>query len=105
MDQAGEIEPVFVPGALLDAIHQALLEHAQFEREPPYLVLLNPSNFELLGWDEVFGLFVLPDERVAPLCCRLVSGAYGWAGAVRGERVYWIDSSPHVEVDPDEKAA
>ena len=32
----------------------------------PRAILLNPGNHELFGWDELWGIPVLPDERVAP---------------------------------------
>ncbi|PZR66255.1 MAG: hypothetical protein DLM63_09890 [Solirubrobacterales bacterium] len=31
----------------------------------PKAILLNPGNHELFGWDELWGIPVLPDERVA----------------------------------------
>lgn len=33
---------------------------------PAQAILLNPANHELFGWDELWGIPVLPDERVAP---------------------------------------
>jgi hypothetical protein len=33
---------------------------------PAKAILLNPGNHELFGWDELWGVPVLPDERVAP---------------------------------------
>ena len=33
---------------------------------PARAILLNPANHELFGWDELWGVPVLPDERVAP---------------------------------------
>jgi hypothetical protein len=32
----------------------------------PRAILLNPANHELFGWDELWGVPVLPDDRVAP---------------------------------------
>jgi hypothetical protein len=32
----------------------------------PKAILLNPGNFELFGWDDLWGIPVLPDDRVAP---------------------------------------
>jgi len=32
----------------------------------PRAILLNPGNHELFGWDEIFGIPVLADDRVAP---------------------------------------
>lgn len=33
---------------------------------PAKAILLNPANHELFGWDEMFGVPVVPDERVQP---------------------------------------
>ena len=33
---------------------------------PAKAILLNPGNLELFGWDELFGVPVEADERVAP---------------------------------------
>lgn len=33
---------------------------------PAKAILLNPGNYELFGWDELWGIPVLPDDRVAP---------------------------------------
>jgi hypothetical protein len=33
---------------------------------PARAILLNPGNHELFGWDELWGVPVLPDDRVAP---------------------------------------
>jgi len=33
---------------------------------PARAILLNPANHELFGWDELWGVPVLPDERIAP---------------------------------------
>lgn len=33
---------------------------------PPKAILLNPGNHELFGWDELWGIPVLADDRVAP---------------------------------------
>ena len=35
-------------------------------RSRPKAILLNPGNHELFGWDELWGIPVLADERVAP---------------------------------------
>jgi hypothetical protein len=32
----------------------------------PKAILLNPGNHELFGWEELWGIPVLPDDRVAP---------------------------------------
>lgn len=51
-------------------------------------ILLNPANHELLGWDEVLGLPVLPDEKVETMRARLVCGE-GRAGYCEEGRVEW----------------
>jgi hypothetical protein len=33
---------------------------------PAKAILLNPGNYELFGWDELWGVPVMPDDRVAP---------------------------------------
>ncbi len=33
---------------------------------PAKAILLNPANHELFGWDEMFGIPVVPDDRVQP---------------------------------------
>jgi hypothetical protein len=69
----------------------------------PKAILMNPGNFELIGWDEVFGLPVLPDPRVGPMRARLVCGA-GRAGFCEEGDVWWDDRGrPHVIlVSPEE---
>ena len=33
---------------------------------PAQAILLNPSNHELFGWDELWGIPVLPHEKIQP---------------------------------------
>jgi hypothetical protein len=33
---------------------------------PAKAILLNPGNHEMFGWDELWGVPVIADERVAP---------------------------------------
>ena len=33
---------------------------------PAKAILLNPANHELFGWDDLWGIPVLPDDRVKP---------------------------------------
>ncbi|MFN8174626.1 MAG: hypothetical protein U0T02_06115 [Solirubrobacteraceae bacterium] len=33
---------------------------------PAQAILLNPGNHELFGWDELWGIPVIPDDRVPP---------------------------------------
>lgn len=67
--------------AVLDA-------HAKECSRAPKAILLNPGNHELLGWDEVLGLPVLPDERAEPMRARLVCGA-GRAGYCEAGELIW----------------
>ena len=48
----------------LAAIRQALDSHNASCPVPPKAILLNPVDHELMGWDELWGLPVLPDDRV-----------------------------------------
>ena len=47
-------------------IRRGLDHHASTCPLAPRAILLNPGNFELFGWDELWGVPVLPDDRVAP---------------------------------------
>jgi hypothetical protein len=51
---------------MLAFIRAGLDHHAQTCPMTPKAILLNPGNHELFGWDELWGIPVLPDERVAP---------------------------------------
>ena len=51
---------------MLEFIRRGLDHHAQSCPLAPKAILLNPGNHELFGWDELWGIPVLPDERVAP---------------------------------------
>jgi hypothetical protein len=95
-------EQVYVEGKLLSSVSAAFDEHDRECSDAAYLVLLNPANFELLRWDEIYGLPVLPDDRVPPLRCRLVCGARGWAGAYNGDPVVWVNGFPFVVVESEE---
>jgi len=48
----------------LAAIRAALDHHNADCPVPANAILLNPVDHELMGWDELWGLPVLPDERV-----------------------------------------
>ncbi len=48
----------------LGAIRAALDGHNQSCPVPGNAILLNPVDHELIGWDELWGLPVLADERV-----------------------------------------
>jgi hypothetical protein len=51
---------------MLAAIRQGLDQHNATCPMPAKAILLNPGNFELFGWDELWGVPVLSDDRVAP---------------------------------------
>ena len=48
----------------LGAIRAALDQHNESCPVPGNAILLNPVDHELIGWDELWGLPVLADERV-----------------------------------------
>jgi hypothetical protein len=48
----------------LAAIRAALDSHNSECPVPAKAILLNPVDHELMGWDELWGLPVLPDDRV-----------------------------------------
>jgi hypothetical protein len=75
---------------MLMNVRAALEAHAKECNREPKVILLNPANHELLGWDEAFGLPVLPDERAEPMRARLVCGV-GRAGYCEDGRVVWDD--------------
>ncbi len=51
---------------MLAFIRAGLDHHAATCPLTPRAILLNAANHELFGWDELWGIPVLPDERVAP---------------------------------------
>ena len=51
---------------MLEFIKKGLDHHAQSCPLAPRAILLNPGNHELFGWDELWGIPVLADDRVAP---------------------------------------
>jgi hypothetical protein len=51
---------------MLEFIRRGLDHHAKSCPLAPRAILLNPGNHELFGWDELWGIPVLADERVAP---------------------------------------
>jgi hypothetical protein len=50
---------------MLAFVRAGLDHHNQTCPMTPRAILLNPGNHELFGWDELWGIPVLPDERVA----------------------------------------
>ena len=51
---------------MLEFIRRGVDHHAETCPMAPRAILLNPGNHELFGWDELWGIPVLADERVAP---------------------------------------
>jgi hypothetical protein len=51
---------------MLAFIRAGLDHHATTCPMTPKAILLNPGNHELFGWEELWGIPVLADERVAP---------------------------------------
>jgi hypothetical protein len=51
---------------MLAHVRRGLDHHAKTCPLAPRAILLNPGNFELFGWEELWGVPVLPDDRVAP---------------------------------------
>ncbi len=51
---------------MLAFIRTGLDHHAGTCPLAPKAILLNPGNYELFGWEELWGIPVLPDDRVAP---------------------------------------
>jgi hypothetical protein len=57
---------VTLEAEMLAFIRKGLDHHAGTCPLAPRAILLNPGNHELFGWDELWGIPVLPDDRVAP---------------------------------------
>ena len=51
---------------MLEFIRRGIDHHAESCPLAPRAILLNPGNHEMFGWDELWGIPVLADERVAP---------------------------------------
>ncbi len=63
----------------LGAIRAALDQHNDSCPVAANAILLNPVDHDLIGWDELWGLPVLPDDRVPPKRVRIQcdGSAYG----------------------------
>lgn len=86
---------------MLGRIGEAWETHAAECHSPPKAILMNPGNHELIGWDEVLGLPVLPDDSIEPKRFRLVCGI-GHGGYCAQGAVYWDhDGCAYVAVPPD----
>lgn len=85
---------------MLQHLELAWATHARDCEQRPHAILLNPGNHKLIGWDEVFGLPVLPDERVQPKRLLLVCGA-GYGGYCAEGVVIWDErGEPHALAEP-----
>jgi hypothetical protein len=73
---------------MLENIVAAYVQHAAECDQKPKAILMNPGNYGLIGWDEVLGLPVLPDDDVDPKRFRLVCGS-GRGGYCADGAVYW----------------
>ena len=51
---------------MLEFIRRGLDHHAKSCPLAPRAIVLNPGNHELFGWEELWGIPVLADDRVAP---------------------------------------
>jgi len=62
----GTIESVSLEAEMLAFIRGGLDHHNATCPMPAQAILLNPGNHELFGWDELWGIPVIPDDRVPP---------------------------------------
>jgi hypothetical protein len=83
---------------MLEKIRMAYDGHAAECDRPPKAILFHPGNHELVGWDEVFGLPVFPDERVEPKRFLLACGSGRGGYCAQGE-VYWDEDGRAYAVD------
>ena len=98
----GTIGGVDLQIEMLLNIRQALTEHDEKCESPAKAILMNPGNFDLIGWVEVLGLPVLPDDRVEPKKARILCGV-GAGGRCEQGQVYWDeDGGAWVAVDVDD---
>lgn len=89
---------------ILEGIRRAWHAHSLECQQAPKAILLNGANHELIGWDEVLGLPVLPDERLEPMRFRLLCGS-GLGGYCEEGAVWWDDDGrPYVAVSVDSAA-
>lgn len=89
---------------ILEGIRAAYEAHARECDQPPKAILLHPGNHDLVGWDEAFGLPVLPDERPEPMRMLLVCGT-GVGGYCAQGDVYWDDDGQPYVAEADLDAA
>ncbi len=90
---------------ILDHIRAAHEAHAAECAQVPKAILFNPGNHDLVGWDEVLGLPVLPDERVAPMRFLLVRGSGKGGYCAEGDVIWDDDGKPYVSAPDQEPEA
>jgi hypothetical protein len=89
---------------ILDGINAAWEAHSCECEPPPKAILLNQGNYELIGWDEVLGLPVLPDERLDPMRFRLLCGVGRGGYCAEGDLWWDADGKPYVVIPAEEAA-
>jgi hypothetical protein len=89
---------------MLENIRAAHEAHAAECEQTPKAILFHPGNHGLVGWDEVLGLPVLPDERVEPKRFRLLCGSGQGGYCIQGE-VFWDDEGRPYVLEPEIEAA
>jgi len=62
---------VSLQAEMLEFIRKGLDHHNQSCPMPAQAILLNPGNHELFGWEELWGVPVLPDESIRPKVFRI----------------------------------
>ena len=85
---------------MLENLRAAFDAHADECEQEPKAVLLHPGNYDLVGWDEILGLPVLPDERVEPKKFLLVCGTGRGGYCAQGD-VYWDEDGDAYIVEPE----
>ncbi len=90
---------------MLENVRAAHEAHAAECEQAPKAILFHPGNHCLLGWDEILGLPVLPDDWVAPMRLLLVCGSGTGGYCADGEVIWDDDGKPYISVpDPEPDA-
>src|SRR5439155_18879449 len=63
---------------MLAHIRAGLTHHNATCPMPARAILLNPGNFELFGWDELFGIPVEPRDEIPPKRFRIDCPGSAW---------------------------
>ncbi|MEK6251641.1 MAG: hypothetical protein AABM43_06825 [Actinomycetota bacterium] len=82
-------------------IRSALADHDENCDSEAKAILMNPGNFDLIGWVEVLGLPVLPDERVEPKMARVLCGVGTGGHCEEGQVVWDEDGQAWVAAEPE----